>query len=60
MKIAVIISDATHMIHAGLDVTRTTRVFDMPPEMAKYIEANKREYVTVSFATVDDKESGND
>lgn len=54
MKIAVIIADAAHMIHAGLEVTRTTRVFDMPPEMARYIEANKGQYITVSFATVDE------
>lgn len=54
MKIAVIVSDAAGAVHAGLDVTRSTRVFDLPPDMARYIETNSQQYMSVSFAIVDE------
>lgn len=55
MKIAVILSDATAMMHTGADLDRTVRVFDMPPEMAKFIESRApQSYVTVAFAIVEE------
>lgn len=55
MKIAVIVSDAVGAMHAGLDVERTVRAFDMPEEMENYIKGRVQPYVTVTFALVDEK-----
>ena len=55
MKIAVIISDASGMAQAGLDVERCVKVFDMPPEMQAHIERATNPYISVSFAMVDER-----
>jgi hypothetical protein len=54
MKIAVVVSDATAMIHTGAELHRTVRVFDLPEEISDYIaKANESgSYTTVSLAIV--------
>lgn len=55
MKIAVIVADASGVVGAGLDVERTFKVFDMPPEVAAYIaRIRKNQYASVSLAIEDD------
>jgi len=58
MKIAVIISDATGLINAGLDTERFVRNFEMPEDMRKYIARRIGPYKTVTFALVDEAERG--
>lgn len=55
MKIAVIISDATGLINAGLDTERFVRNFEMPDDMFKYILSHIKPYATVTFALVDER-----
>jgi hypothetical protein len=55
VKIAVIISDATGLINAGLDVDRFVRNFEMPEDMCKYIASRIGPYKTVTFALVDEE-----
>ena len=57
MKLAVIVSDATAMVHTGAELYRKVRVFDLPAEVAAYIaEANATgSYTTVSLAVVDEQ-----
>ena len=51
MKVFLIVADASGYAHAGLDVERTAKTFDMPPEMADYIRmVRKNPYATISFA----------
>lgn len=52
MKITVIVSDATHAIHAGGEVERITQTFEAPQEMEQFIERMRRgnSYVSVSLA----------
>jgi len=54
VKIAVIVSDATAMVHTGAELHRTVRVFDLPPNIADYIDQANRtgSYTTVSLAIV--------
>lgn len=57
MKLAITIADANGLIHAGLDVDRVTRVFEMPPEMLNWIGVrlgNDPQYKTVSFSVIDE------
>lgn len=54
LRVAVIISDATHMVHVGADLDRRVRVFDLPDETAAFIRRNRGEYVTVSLALVEE------
>ena len=55
MKIAIIASDATAMVHTGAELYRKVRVFDLPQEIADYIAtANTGSYSTVSLAIVDE------
>ena len=56
MKIAVIVSDATAMVHTGAELDRRVRVFDLPQEVAEYIARNKGQYETVSLALVDEEQ----
>lgn len=56
MKIAVIVSDATGLINAGLDVERFSRNFEMPEDMREYIAKRIGPYKTVTFALVDECE----
>lgn len=57
MKIAVVISDATGLINAGLDVERVVRTFEMPAEMKEWVqERAKNTYTSVSFALVDERD----
>jgi hypothetical protein len=61
MKIAVIVSDATGAAHVqGMDIERYVGVFEMPPEMERYVKANTKGYVSISFALVDDEEPTTD
>jgi len=57
MKMAVIVSDATAMIHTGAELYRTVRVFDLPAEIASYIaEKNlSGSYTTISLSVVDER-----
>jgi len=57
MKIAVIITDATGLVNAGLDVERTVKAFDMPVEMAEYIRVSENSFSSVSFAIMKDTQS---
>lgn len=50
MKIAVIVSDAFGYAHAGLDVVRIVKTFDMPQEIKDYFNANEQDYRTVTLA----------
>ena len=56
MKIAVIVSDATAMIHTGAELYRKVRVFDLPDDIADYIaKANASgSYTTISLAVVEE------
>lgn len=56
MKIAVIVSDATAMVHTGAELFRTVRTFDLPSEIADYIAIKNAEgsYTTISLAVVDE------
>ena len=56
MKIAVIIADASGYAHAGLDVTRTVKTFDMPNDIAAYIaQYSANQYSTITFAMTDEE-----
>lgn len=53
MKIAVIVSDATAMMHTGADMEREVCVFEMPEKMAEYIRlCGAGSYTTISLALV--------
>jgi hypothetical protein len=55
MKIAVIVSDATAMVHTGAELYRTVRVFDLPKNISDYIaQANSGSYTTISLSVVDE------
>jgi len=54
MKIAVIVSDATHAVHVGGEVIRTVRQFDAPYELVEYIKKQTSDYVSISLAFVED------
>lgn len=56
MKIAVIVSDATAMIHTGAELHRMVRTFELPREISDYIAAKNKDgsYTTISLAVVDD------
>lgn len=58
MKIAVIVSDATAMIHTGAELHRVVRTFKLPQEVSDYISAKSAEgsYTTISLALVDEQE----
>lgn len=53
MQIAVIVSDASGMVHAGLDTERTVRIFELPEEISNYIDSKSGEYVSISFSLVE-------
>jgi hypothetical protein len=54
MKLAVVVTDASGYIGAGLDLTRTVKLFQMPEDMQKYIESidNKNQYITITISPV--------
>lgn len=55
MKLAVIVHDARDSVHIGGRAETTVKVFELPPEVVKYIEAAKRwEYTTVTLAVTDE------
>lgn len=54
MRIAVIVSDATAQASAGLDMERSFRVFDCPPEIAEYINNRAGPFTTVTIAIEDE------
>lgn len=54
IKIAVIITDARGQIHAGLDVEKFVKVFELSEDISKYIINNNKEYISVSFALVEE------
>ena len=58
MKIAVIVSDATAMVHTGAELHRTVRTFELPSEIADYITTKNAEgsYTTISLAVVDEQQ----
>jgi len=53
MRAAVIISDATHMMHTGAPLQQRVRVFDLPDDMAQFIKGNEGAYVTFTIALED-------
>jgi hypothetical protein len=58
MKIAVIASDAVHLVNVGGELERTYKAFDIPEEMASYIRKIKPKdtasYISISLAIEDD------
>ncbi len=58
MKIAVIVSDATAMMHTRADLDRWVKVFELPEEIASYINTATKnsDFTTVSFATIDEEQ----
>lgn len=54
MRLAVIVADAGPMVYAGLDLTRTVKVFDLPDDIARYITKNRASHSTVTLALEDD------
>lgn len=54
MKIAVIVTDASGLFNAGLDVERTVKAFELSEEMADYIKKNEDTYASISFAILKD------
>lgn len=60
MRITVIASDASHLVHAGGEVERVTRTFDAPQEMADFIESFRagNTYASVSLAIEIDQQAG--
>lgn len=56
MKIAVIVCDASGYAHAGLDVTRTVKIFDLPKDVADYIAGySANQYSTITLALTDEE-----
>jgi hypothetical protein len=56
VKIAVVVNDMGAALHMGADVQVTVRVFDVPDDMARYVEkANGSGESTVTFALVDEE-----
>ena len=53
LRVAVIISDATHMVNTGADLDRRVRVFDLPDEVSAFIRRNQGEYTTIALALED-------
>ena len=53
LRVAVIISDAAHMINTGADLDRRVRVFDLPDDVSAFIRRNQGDYVTVALALED-------
>jgi len=55
MRMAVIVSDAVHMVNAGGELERTVRMFDLPDEIAAYIRKQRANsgYVSISLALDD-------
>lgn len=58
MRITVIASDASHLVHAGGELERVTRTFDAPQEMADFIESFRagNTYASVSLAIEADQQ----
>lgn len=54
MRAAVIVSDATHMMHTGAPLQQRVRVFDLPDDMAQFIKGNESAYVTFTIALEDE------
>lgn len=51
LKLAVIVSDCSHVVHAGGDIVTEVRTFDLTPEAAAFIaEARKMGYTQVGLA----------
>lgn len=57
MKLAVIVSDANHLINVGGEIDRTVKMFELPAEIADYIAKflnGNSGYVSVSLGLGDD------
>lgn len=55
MKLSVIVADASDYANVGGEVERTTRNFDLPAEIAEYIEDVRRNpWASISLALVDE------
>lgn len=52
MKIAVITSDFGAALHMGADVTREVVTFELPDDVAAYIQSQQSECTTVTLAIV--------
>ena len=56
MKLSVIVADASHYANVGGEIERTTRTFDLPAEIAEYIEdARRNQWASISLALVDEQ-----
>lgn len=52
-KLAVIVSDAVHMVNVGGELIRTVRLFELPDDIAAYIKKCNGSYTTLSLAIED-------
>jgi hypothetical protein len=56
MQIAVIVSDATAMMHTGAELERRVAVFEAPADLAEFVGlAELSAYATVTLAIVKEK-----
>jgi len=52
-RLAVIVSDAVHIVNVGGELVRTVRMFDLPDEITDYIKRNTGSYLSISVAIED-------
>lgn len=56
MKLSVIVTDASHYANVGGEIERIARTFDLPAEIAEYIEdARRNQWASISLALVDEQ-----
>lgn len=54
MKLGIITTNAEGFIHAGIDIERAVKVFELPEEIAEYIAQHSGQYKSVSLVVVEE------
>lgn len=57
MRLAVIVTDANHLMNVGGEIDRTVKMFDLPSEISDYLAKfrnGKSGYVSISLGLEDD------